>query len=196
MTTAPNHARQNYNHIADDHDTWDSEHRSVSRRRFSLVSKLNGKVLEIGIGTGLNLEYYVEGVDLTGLDRDLSALKQAGLKVKTIPENRVKLLLANAEKLPFLDGTFDTVVGTFVFRSFDHPERVAHEIKRVLRPGGKFYILDHHTREVVETLENLGWAIHSRKESACEPDGRLVGQIVALKPLFRHSGSVKIIRSR
>jgi ubiquinone/menaquinone biosynthesis C-methylase UbiE len=99
-------------------------------------------VLEIGIGTGLNLPYYPADVELVGIDPNAGFLERARRRAAAIGRP-VTLLVARAEALPFADRSFDTVITTLVFCTIAEPEQALREVHRVLRPGGEFNLIEH-----------------------------------------------------
>ena len=109
----------------------------VRRQRRKVVPLAHGRVLEIGIGTGLNLEHYdkarVQGI--TGLDPGLEMHRLARKRVARagIP---VELVGLSAEKIPFADATFDTVVVTYSLCTIPDPVAALREMRRVLKPSG------------------------------------------------------------
>jgi SAM-dependent methyltransferase len=116
----------------------------IMRQRAKVVPRARGRVLELGIGGGLNLGFYdpaqvsgVVGVDPSpGLRRRaLAASRPAGLEVE--------VLEGEAEDLPFEAGAFDTVVCTFTLCSVREPARVLAEARRVLRPEGVLLFSEH-----------------------------------------------------
>ena len=108
------------------------------------AGKASGVVLEIGTGNGLNFPYYdpakVERVEATEPDAAMLRYARNHLKRARVP---VHLTQAAAENLPFADATFDSAVVTLVFCSVDDPLGGFREIKRVLKPGGTLYLLEH-----------------------------------------------------
>ncbi len=112
------------------------------RRR--VVGEATGRVLEIGVGTGLNLPFYrMEHIErLVGLEPDPHMRRRAAARARRlgIP---LELVAAPAEEMPFEDQSFDTAVATHVFCSVANPERALREVFRVLRPGGTFRFLEH-----------------------------------------------------
>jgi ubiquinone/menaquinone biosynthesis C-methylase UbiE len=122
---------------------WVGERAGMAQRRRELLAEADGRVLELGAGTGLNLPYYpdeIEGLTLTEpaapmipkLERRLSRANREG-----------RVLVATAEELPFEDDSFDTVVSTLVLCTVDDPQRAIEETARVLKPGGKLLFLEH-----------------------------------------------------
>ena len=101
-----------------------------------------GEVLEIAAGTGLNLPHYPDGVRLTGIEfvpamLDIARRRAAGLG------RPVELRLGDAQALEFEDATFDTVVCTLSLCTIPDDRAAVAEVRRVLRPGGRFVVLEH-----------------------------------------------------
>ena len=112
--------------------------------RHELVSQATGETLEIGAGTGLNLMHYSKAVPiLVALEPDASMRDRAKNRSHTA---NTQFIDGNVESLPFQDGIFDSVVATLVFCSVEHPDTGLKEIYRVLKPGGKFLLLEHVRR--------------------------------------------------
>ncbi len=117
--------------------------KEVTARRAELIPKASGAVLEIGIGSGLNLSFYSSGIThLSGIDSSPEFLSMARRKLNASPYP-VKLFCRSAEELLFDDGSFDTVVVTWTLCSIPHPVRALAEIKRVLKPDGRFLFVEH-----------------------------------------------------
>ncbi|WP_347402556.1 class I SAM-dependent methyltransferase [Corallococcus macrosporus] len=111
----------------------------LNAARRQLVEGLSGKVLEVGAGTGLALQAYPDTVaSVTAVDVDLEALVRARAR-----RSGVALLQADAQALPFTDGSFDAVVSSLVFCCVDAPATALAEVMRVLRPGGELRLLEH-----------------------------------------------------
>lgn len=112
--------------------------------RRQTAGKASGIVLEVGAGNGLNFPYYdparVERVEATEPDAAMLRYARTHLGRARIP---VQLTQAATEDLPFADATFDSVLVTLVFCSVEDPLRGFREIKRVLKPGGRLYLLEH-----------------------------------------------------
>src|SRR5690349_13739406 len=120
-----------------------SENAGLAEMRSNLIAGASGDVLEIGGGTGANLDYYGAGVQsLTVTEPEPPMLKR--LKRKAREQNsRATVLRAPAEDLPFEDASFDTVVSTLVLCGVDDQPRVVRELRRVLRPGGRLIFIEH-----------------------------------------------------
>ncbi len=114
----------------------------MRRLRRDLVSRARGRVLEIGVGTGKNLEFYPPGVDLTAVDvapRMMARARRRARKLGTAP----RFVEADVQRLPFPDDAFDTTLATAVFCSVADPVAGLEELKRVTRPGGRILLLEH-----------------------------------------------------
>lgn len=134
-----------YTRIAKLYDLWEwpLEISYLSRLRSEVISHASGKVLEVGIGTGKNLPYYPPETDLTGIDFSRGMLRIARDKERRTGLKQCKLIEMDIEKMSFSDGTFDTVISTFVFCTVPHPDKGLNELYRVLKPGGKAIFLEH-----------------------------------------------------
>lgn len=116
----------------------------MMKQRAKIVPLATGKVLELGIGMGLNLAFYdpakvsaVVGVDPSP---ELRALAQAAPRPEGL---KVEVDKGTAEALPFESGSFDTVVCTFTLCSVHNPAAALAEARRVLKPGGRFLFCEH-----------------------------------------------------
>lgn len=110
--------------------------------RKSSVTGAEGKVLEVGVGTGVNARYLdkenIESLTVV----DISIRKAAMQSLKRHFES-VQFLEGSVEELPFEDGYFDTILFTLVFCSVQNPEKGLSEIKRVLKNDGKLIFIEH-----------------------------------------------------
>jgi phosphatidylethanolamine/phosphatidyl-N-methylethanolamine N-methyltransferase len=106
------------------------------------TNKLGGRVLEVGIGTGISLPLYAPNVRIFGTDISEEMLKKAR---KRTTDQRLKnvegLAVMDAEKLDFADNSFDVVMAQYVVTAVPNPEVALDEFARVLRPGGELIIL-------------------------------------------------------
>lgn len=107
-----------------------------------VCSQAEGDVLEVAIGSGLNLPLYPSSIRLTGIDLSPEMLTLARRRAEDLGVN-VDLREGDAHNLPFADESFDTVVCTFSLCNIPDEARAVAEMKRVLRPGGKLLLLDH-----------------------------------------------------
>jgi AhpD family alkylhydroperoxidase len=114
----------------------------LRRARHRLVAEARGDVLEIGIGTGLNLAAYPPDADLHAIDPSAHALALAEQRAARLGRS-ITLTPGDAAALPYPDSSFDTVVGTFVLCSVGDVAATLREGRRVLRPGGTLRFLEH-----------------------------------------------------
>jgi ubiquinone/menaquinone biosynthesis C-methylase UbiE len=114
----------------------------VRRWRQWTVSAARGRTLEIGVGTGLNLRHYRRAQRIAAIDPDRASLDRASNR-RNEHGKIIALYQARAEDLPFADESFDAVVGTLTFCSIGDPERALREVRRVLKPGGAFRLVEH-----------------------------------------------------
>jgi ubiquinone/menaquinone biosynthesis C-methylase UbiE len=119
-----------------------AEHGELGRRRHDLISALEGDVLEVGAGTGLNLPHYEKARRVVAVEPDASMARRLHNRVAeaSVP---VDVVSGSAESLAFPDGSFDTVVVTFVLCSVPDPPAALAEVRRVLAPGGRLVLLEH-----------------------------------------------------
>lgn len=108
-----------------------------------------GDVLEVGVGTGLNLPFYnwSNMTTLTGADISEGMLREAAARVQSAANlqqaNLTSLVQADVTQLPFPDCSFDAVVDTFSLCVFARPQEALAEMARVLRPGGRLLLVEH-----------------------------------------------------
>lgn len=102
----------------------------------------SGRVLEIGVGTGRNLPCYPADVDLTGIELSPAMLTRARARAEQLGRP-VDLRVGDAQRLPFADASFDTVLATLTLCSIPDDVTAVAEMARVLRPGGRLVLLDH-----------------------------------------------------
>ena len=111
-------------------------------RRARVVGGAHGKVLEVGVGTGRNLDLYPEGAEVTAIDVSERMLGQARKRAATLGRP-VELRWADVEALPFEDRAFDAVTATCVFCSVEDPVQGLREIRRVVKQTGEVRLLEH-----------------------------------------------------
>lgn len=122
---------------------WPLEMFHLSSLRNEVIAKVEGKILEVGIGTGKNLPYYPLSADLIGIDFSSGMLNIARRKAAQIGMNNTTLIEMDIESMNFPDDSFDTIISTFVFCTVPHPDKGLGELYRVLKPGGKAIFLEH-----------------------------------------------------
>lgn len=146
MTRQDNDKGEVYRRIAPWYDAldWLSEVSRYRPIRPGLFADLEGRVLDAGVGTGRNIDYYPAGADVTGIDQSPEMLQRAA-KRKAAAGSNAALLHMDATATSFADETFDAVVSTFMFCVLeDHLQPVAlKELGRVLKPGGEIRVLEY-----------------------------------------------------
>src|SRR6201997_1977643 len=106
------------------------------------TNKLGGRVLEVGIGTGISLPLYAPHVRIFGTDISEAMLRKAKRRATDLKLKNVEgLAVMDAEKLEFPDNSFDVVMAQYVVTAVPNPEAALDEFVRVLRPGGELIIL-------------------------------------------------------
>ena len=124
--------------------------------RRKLLSNVSGRVLEIGVGTGKNLQYYPDGVRIVAIDISHGMFARAVKISRSLPLD-IEMVLADAENLPFKNGKFNTIVLTYVLCSVPHPVRSLREMGRVLGRSGQIMMLEHVLSKniLISTFERL-----------------------------------------
>ena len=101
------------------------------------------RVLEVGVGTGINLSLYPKNCSVVGIDFSGPMLEIARERASRKDVRNVRLLQMDAADLKFADNSFDIVYAPYVISVVPDPVRVAHEMRRVCRPGGRIIVLNH-----------------------------------------------------
>ena len=122
---------------------WTMAGSHFSAYRQALLADVQGEVLEIGFGTGLNLAHYpqhIQQLTIIEVNPGMNRIAQRRIEASSI-DVRCKIL--NAETLPLADARFDSVVSTWTLCSINQIEQALQEIYRVLKPGGRFFFIEH-----------------------------------------------------
>ncbi len=132
------------------------------------INRSQGRVLEVGVGTGLSLPDYSRNLEIVGIDLSPEMLEKARERVAEEGlENVVGLHEMDASELQFPDASFDTVVAMYVMTVVPEPEKVMRELARVCRPGGNVILVNHFSaedgvrgwveRQMAPFADKLGW---------------------------------------
>ena len=115
----------------------------------------NEKVLEIGIGTGTSLKYYPSETFVTGIDISPDMLEKAKKNIKDLNLSKKNVLMMNGEQLNFEDNSFDKVVGMYVVSVTQNPDLLIKEMKRVCKPHGDIYLVNHFSFDTDSKIMKL-----------------------------------------
>jgi phosphatidylethanolamine/phosphatidyl-N-methylethanolamine N-methyltransferase len=112
------------------------------------VNRMGGRVLEVGVGTGISLPEYAPRMRVFGIDISAAMLKEAQKRVDKLGLKNVEgLAVMDAANLDFPDGSFDVVMAQYVLSAVSNPEATLDEFARVLRPGGEVVLLSRVSAE-------------------------------------------------
>jgi phosphatidylethanolamine/phosphatidyl-N-methylethanolamine N-methyltransferase len=134
------------------------------------AERIGGRILEVGVGTGISLPDYARSSRLVGVDLSEPMLRKAQAKVKELALHNVEgLAIMDAERMAFPDQSFDVIVAQLVVTTVPNPEATLDEFVRILKPGGEIVLVsrvgaDKGLRRIIEQgltpLTNLlGWRL-------------------------------------
>ncbi|MBO0752426.1 MAG: class I SAM-dependent methyltransferase [Bradyrhizobiaceae bacterium] len=129
---------------------------------------IGGRVLDVGVGTGLSLDQYSPRNRVIGIDLSEPMLRRATARMQRRPLPHVEMLaVMNAERLAFADDSFDVVVAQYVITAVPDPEAALDEFARVVKPGGEIVLVNHlgaegglrraYERRFAPLVRHLGW---------------------------------------
>jgi phosphatidylethanolamine/phosphatidyl-N-methylethanolamine N-methyltransferase len=138
------------------------------RSAIAVADGIGGRILEVGVGTGISLPGYSSRSQIVGIDLSESMLRKARQRVEKFSlKNIERLEIMDAEHLSFPDASFDVVVAHYVVSTVPHPEAALDEFARTLRPGGEIVLInrigaDRGLRRMIEQMleplvRRLGW---------------------------------------
>jgi len=168
---------------------------NVGRRRaVEYINTRPGKVLEVGVGTGLSLPHYKPEIQVSGIDFSQDMLQKARDKVQRMNLSQVsELRQMDARSLDFPDNHFDTVAAMHVLSVVPEPGKVMAEIARVCKPGGKVVITNHFVRKkgllaLIERIsapfaDSLGWHSDFEIETVLQQEDLMLEEQKPLPPL-------------
>lgn len=136
--------RKRYDRVSRVYDKFEGMMDSMAQTewRLELMKELEGNVLEVGVGTGRNIEYYPDDIKITAIDFSSKMIEKAKDKAKRF-NKKVNLQVMDVQNLKFHDNTFDCVFTTCVFCSVPNPVKGLEEIKRVCKKDGKIIMIEH-----------------------------------------------------
>lgn len=129
---------------------------------------VGGRILDVGVGTGLSLDQYSPRNRVVGIDLSEPMLRRAIARMQRHPLPHVEMLaVMNAERLAFADASFDVVVAQFVITTVPNPEAALDEFARVVKPDGEIVLVNHlgaeaglrrvYERRFAPLVRHLGW---------------------------------------
>jgi phosphatidylethanolamine/phosphatidyl-N-methylethanolamine N-methyltransferase len=115
------------------------------------------KILEVGVGTGLNLPLYPRDCDITGIDISEEMLRKAEQRMADLMMSKARMLVMDGSQLEFPDNSFDKVIATYVISAVPDPVKTLLEMRRVCKPSGHLVILNHFKSDnpVIGMFEKL-----------------------------------------
>jgi ubiquinone/menaquinone biosynthesis C-methylase UbiE len=132
---------------------------------------LGGKILEVGVGTGLSFDDYDASTEITGIDLCEPMLEKARAKMASGRYPWVKdVRQMDAHAMEFDDATFDCVVAQFVITLVANPEQVLSECHRVVKPGGRIILVNHLYSEVGVAAAVERWAAQKTRALGLRPE--------------------------
>ncbi len=166
--------------------------RAGRRQAVLAAERIGGRILEVGVGTGLSLSGYAPGNRITGIDISGDMLAKARRRVAAQGLRQVeRLAVMDAESLDFPDAAFDVVVAQYVVTAVPDPERALDEFARVVRPGGEIVLTSRIgaeaglrgtlERRLMPLTSRLGW----RTEFPWERYARWVARTPGIRLLER-----------
>ncbi len=138
------------------------------RAAIAAAEEIGGRILEVGVGTGISLPDYARCNRLVGVDLSEPMLRKARARVAEHKLSHVEALaVMDAERLALADRSFDVVVAQYVITTVPHPEATLDEFARVIRPGGEIVLINHIGAEsgprarfeqwIAPLARRLGW---------------------------------------
>jgi phosphatidylethanolamine/phosphatidyl-N-methylethanolamine N-methyltransferase len=157
------------------------------------AERVGGRILEVGVGTGLSLPDYSWTNRLVGVDLSVPMLRKAQARVAEHRLTNVDgLAVMDAQRLGFEDGTFDVVVAQYVITAVPDPEATLDEFVRVLRPGGEIILVNHLGAEAGPRAAIEQWFAPVARRLGWRPEFRWE----RLSAWAAHNGLVRVVERR
>jgi SAM-dependent methyltransferase len=137
----------------------------------AVISSVRGTVLEIGPGTGANFDDLPDDITWIGLEPDDDALRRLRSNARRFSRS-TRVIEGVAEEIPLDDDSVDTVLSTLVLCSVEDQTRALAEIKRVLKPGGRFAFFEHiagRRRSMTRLAQRVSTLGRRRRRGECDP---------------------------
>ncbi|MEZ5764886.1 MAG: class I SAM-dependent methyltransferase [Xanthobacteraceae bacterium] len=131
--------------------------------------EVGGRILEVGVGTGLSFDDYDASTEVTGIDLSEPMLARAKEKARRYPFVK-QLAVMDAHDMAFADATFDCVVAQFVITLVANPEQVLSECHRVVKPGGRIILVNHLYSECGVAAAVERWAAKRTRKLGLRPE--------------------------
>jgi len=159
------------------------------------AERIGGRILEVGVGTGLSLPDYAKSNRLVGVDLSVPMLRKAKVRVRQYDLANVEgLAVMDAQHLGFADAVFDVVVAQYVITAVPDPDATLDEFARVVKPGGEIVLVNHlgaetglralGERAFAPLARRLGWQPHFRWERLAKWAARQHGmRLVERRPM-------------
>jgi phosphatidylethanolamine/phosphatidyl-N-methylethanolamine N-methyltransferase len=178
------------------------------RAAIAAADRVGGRILEVGVGTGISLPGYSSQNRIIGIDLSEAMLRKAHQRVAALSlTNVLKLEVMDAEHLSFPDASFDAVVATHVISTVPNPEAALDECARMLRPGGEMILLSRiganaGSRHLVELslqpiVRRLGWRLEFPwRRFARWSERRTDMQLIERRPMppFGHFSLLRFVK--
>ncbi len=175
----------------------------------SAAERIGGRILEVGVGTGISLPYYSSNVRLSGVDISGPMLRKAQQRVTELGLKNVETLaVMDAEHMEFPDASFDVIVAQYVITTVPNPEATLDEFARVLKPGGEIVLVSRVGAEAglrralehwfAPAARKLGWRTEFSFERYARWANKTAGmQLVERRamPPFGHFSLIRFAKS-
>ena len=177
------------------------------RSTIAEADRIGGRILDVGVGTGLSLSDYSRASRICGVDISEPMLRKAQQRVRALGLSNVEVLaVMDAKNLAFCDGSFDAVVAQYVITAVPDPEATLDDFVRVLKPGGELILVNHVGVEsgprrildlaVAPLARRLGWRTEFPWERLVKWAARHGGVSLAERRPMPPLGHFSLIRYR